>query len=96
MRIVIICFVSTVIGTAFALNMLFSIPVWIGVLLTGLSTLMLLALQQYGVFFFFNIFNHFNFTVLWLVNSYVVRYTGEKAGVLDCISGVHNCSMLCH
>ncbi|PNX82406.1 metal transporter Nramp6-like protein, partial [Trifolium pratense] len=38
-----------VIGTAFALNMLFNIPVWIGVLLTGLSTLMLLALQQYGV-----------------------------------------------
>ena len=29
--------------------MLFHIPVWIGVLLTGLSTLMLLALQQYGV-----------------------------------------------
>ncbi|KAG6787864.1 hypothetical protein POTOM_003909 [Populus tomentosa] len=37
------------IGTAFALNMLFKIPVWIGVLLTGLSTLVLLALQQYGV-----------------------------------------------
>jgi len=40
-----------VIGTAFALNMLFNIPVWIGVLLTGLSTLVLLALQQYGVVF---------------------------------------------
>lgn len=39
----------TVIGTAFALNMLFKIPIWIGVLLTGLSTLVLLALQQYGV-----------------------------------------------
>ncbi|CAN1226772.1 Metal transporter Nramp6 [Linum perenne] len=39
----------TVIGTAFALNMLFNLPVWIGVLLTGLSTLVLLALQQYGV-----------------------------------------------
>lgn len=39
----------TVIGTAFALNMLFKIPVWCGVLLTGLSTLLLLALQQYGV-----------------------------------------------
>ncbi|KAJ9692974.1 hypothetical protein PVL29_011892 [Vitis rotundifolia] len=38
-----------VIGTAFALNMLFNIPVWCGVLLTGLSTLVLLALQQYGV-----------------------------------------------
>lgn len=48
------CYISSfpfpVIGTAFALNMLFSIPIWIGVLLTGLSTLLLLALQQYGVF----------------------------------------------
>lgn len=41
-----------VIGTAFALNMLFKLPIWVGVLLTGLSTLMLLALQQYGVFIF--------------------------------------------
>ncbi|KAL0663408.1 hypothetical protein Bca4012_100245 [Brassica carinata] len=41
--------VAALIGTAFALNMLFHIPVWIGVLLTGLSTLMLLALQQYGL-----------------------------------------------
>ncbi|XWS20530.1 hypothetical protein CRYUN_Cryun31cG0109100 [Craigia yunnanensis] len=40
--------IPEVIGTAFALNMLFNIPVWIGVLLTGLSTLVLLALQQYG------------------------------------------------
>ncbi|KAH7567924.1 hypothetical protein JRO89_XS07G0189700 [Xanthoceras sorbifolium] len=41
--------VSTVIGTAFALNILFNIPVWAGVLLTGLSTLLLLGLQRYGV-----------------------------------------------
>ncbi|RID54759.1 hypothetical protein BRARA_G02055 [Brassica rapa] len=46
---VVACDIPEVIGTAFALNMLFHIPVWIGVLLTGLSTLMLLALQQYGV-----------------------------------------------
>jgi Mn2+/Fe2+ NRAMP family transporter len=38
-----------VLGTAFALNLLFGIPIWSGVLLTGLSTLILLALQQYGV-----------------------------------------------
>ncbi|XP_057535046.1 metal transporter Nramp6-like isoform X3 [Amaranthus tricolor] len=42
-------FLFPVIGTAFALNMLFKIHVWAGVLLTGLSTLVLLALQQYGV-----------------------------------------------
>ncbi|KAK9922970.1 hypothetical protein M0R45_031406 [Rubus argutus] len=46
---VVACDIPEVIGTAFALNMLFNIPIWIGVLLTGLSTLMLLALQQYGV-----------------------------------------------
>ncbi|CAN6718190.1 unnamed protein product [Malus baccata var. baccata] len=41
--------VITVIGTAFALNILFNIPVWTGVLLTGFSTLLLLGLQKYGV-----------------------------------------------
>ncbi|VVA91493.1 unnamed protein product [Arabis nemorensis] len=46
---VVACDIPEVIGTAFALNMLFNIPVWIGVLLTGLSTLILLALQQYGI-----------------------------------------------
>ncbi|CAK9168738.1 unnamed protein product [Ilex paraguariensis] len=37
------------IGTAFGLNILFHIPLWAGVLLTGLSTLLLLGLQRYGV-----------------------------------------------
>uniref|UniRef100_A0A0D9WT78 Metal transporter n=1 Tax=Leersia perrieri TaxID=77586 RepID=A0A0D9WT78_9ORYZ len=46
---VVACDIPEVIGTAFALNMLFKIPVWCGVLITGLSTLMLLFLQQYGV-----------------------------------------------
>ncbi|KAK7262001.1 hypothetical protein RIF29_28329 [Crotalaria pallida] len=46
---IVACDIPEVIGTAFALNMLFNIQVWIGVLLTGLSTLILLALQQYGV-----------------------------------------------
>uniref|UniRef100_A0A1D1Y0P3 Metal transporter Nramp5 n=1 Tax=Anthurium amnicola TaxID=1678845 RepID=A0A1D1Y0P3_9ARAE len=40
--------IPEVIGTAFALNILFHIPVWTGVLLTGLSTLLLLGLQRYG------------------------------------------------
>ncbi|KAM0905897.1 hypothetical protein ACQ4PT_017098 [Festuca glaucescens] len=46
---VVACDIPEVIGTAFALNMLFKIPIWCGVLITGLSTLMLLFLQQYGV-----------------------------------------------
>ncbi|XWS23706.1 hypothetical protein CRYUN_Cryun28dG0038100 [Craigia yunnanensis] len=41
--------IPEVIGTAFALNILFHIPVWAGVLCTGLSTLLLLGLQRYGV-----------------------------------------------
>ncbi|KAL9446610.1 hypothetical protein AB3S75_014308 [Citrus x aurantiifolia] len=41
--------IPEVIGTAFALNILFNIPVWVGVLLTGGSTLLLLGLQKYGV-----------------------------------------------
>ncbi|KAL5559658.1 hypothetical protein UlMin_035869 [Ulmus minor] len=41
--------IPEVIGTAFALNILFNIPVWVGVLLTGCSTLLLLGLQRYGV-----------------------------------------------
>ncbi|KAJ0969500.1 hypothetical protein J5N97_022377 [Dioscorea zingiberensis] len=41
--------IPEVIGTAFALNILFHIPVWAGVLITGLSTLLLLGLQRYGV-----------------------------------------------
>ncbi|MBA0672406.1 hypothetical protein Goklo_029325, partial [Gossypium klotzschianum] len=38
-----------VIGTAFGLNILFNIPVYVGVLLTSLSTLLLLGLQRYGI-----------------------------------------------
>ncbi|XP_075107628.1 metal transporter Nramp6 isoform X2 [Nicotiana tabacum] len=46
---IVACDIPEVIGTAFALNMLFKIPIWCGVLITGLSTLSLLLLQQYGV-----------------------------------------------
>lgn len=46
---IVACDIPEVIGTAFALNMLFKIPLWCGVLITGLSTLVLLLLQQYGV-----------------------------------------------
>ncbi|XP_002987015.2 metal transporter Nramp6 [Selaginella moellendorffii] len=41
--------IPEVIGTAYALNMLFGLQLWIGVVLTGLSTLLFLALQQYGI-----------------------------------------------
>ncbi|XP_058785510.1 metal transporter Nramp7.2-like [Vicia villosa] len=41
--------IPEVIGTAFALNILFHIPVWGGVLLTGCSTLLFFGLQRFGV-----------------------------------------------
>ncbi|GFY94092.1 natural resistance-associated macrophage protein 1 [Actinidia rufa] len=41
--------IPEVIGTAFALNILFNIPIWCGVLLAGLNTLLLLGLQRYGI-----------------------------------------------
>ncbi|CAL4900865.1 unnamed protein product [Urochloa decumbens] len=41
--------IPEVIGTAFAFNLLFHIPVWVGVLITGSSTLLLLGLQKYGM-----------------------------------------------
>ncbi|GJP54140.1 hypothetical protein CLOM_g13244 [Closterium sp. NIES-68] len=41
--------IPEVIGTAFALNMLFGIRLWAGVLITGLSTLLFLGLQRFGV-----------------------------------------------
>ncbi|XP_059439379.1 metal transporter Nramp7.2-like isoform X2 [Corylus avellana] len=41
--------IPEVIGTAFALNILLKIPMWSGVLLAGLNTLLLLGLQRYGI-----------------------------------------------
>ncbi|XP_015694877.1 metal transporter Nramp1 isoform X1 [Oryza brachyantha] len=41
--------IPEVIGTGFAFNLLFHIPVWSGVLIAGSSTLLLLGLQRYGV-----------------------------------------------
>ncbi|PHT83906.1 Metal transporter Nramp1 [Capsicum chinense] len=41
--------IQLLIGTAFALNILFHIPVWVGVLCTGVSTLLFIGLQRYGV-----------------------------------------------
>ncbi|XP_062189708.1 metal transporter Nramp1-like [Phragmites australis] len=41
--------IPEVIGTAFAFNLLFHIPVWVGVLIAGSSTLLLLGMQRYGV-----------------------------------------------
>ncbi|XP_026381036.1 metal transporter Nramp5-like [Papaver somniferum] len=41
--------IPEVIGTAFSLNILFGVKVWAGVLITGLSTILFLGLQKFGV-----------------------------------------------
>ncbi|KAM4117619.1 hypothetical protein ACB094_02G138500 [Castanea mollissima] len=41
--------IPEVVGTAFAFHILFKVPIWIGVLLAGLNTLLLLGLQRYGI-----------------------------------------------
>ncbi|GMH00725.1 hypothetical protein Nepgr_002564 [Nepenthes gracilis] len=41
--------VAYFIGTAAALNILFKIPMWTGVLIAGLNTLLLIGLQRYGM-----------------------------------------------
>ncbi|HEX3747491.1 MAG TPA: Nramp family divalent metal transporter [Bryobacteraceae bacterium] len=43
------CDLAEVLGAAIALNMLFHIPLLIGVLLTGADTLLLLAFQRFGI-----------------------------------------------
>uniref|UniRef100_A0A453N5E4 Uncharacterized protein n=1 Tax=Aegilops tauschii subsp. strangulata TaxID=200361 RepID=A0A453N5E4_AEGTS len=40
--------IPEVLGTAFAFNILFKIPVWAGVILTVFSTLLLLGVQRFG------------------------------------------------
>ncbi|XP_058184469.1 metal transporter Nramp7.2-like isoform X2 [Rhododendron vialii] len=66
--------VPEVIGTAFALNILFHIPVWAGVLLTGLSTLLLIGLQRYGV-------RKLEFLVAFMVFTMAACFFGEMSYV---------------
>jgi len=41
--------IPEVVGTALALNMLLHIPIWAGVLITGVSTLVLLGMERFGM-----------------------------------------------
>ncbi|XP_048227051.1 metal transporter Nramp5 isoform X2 [Ricinus communis] len=73
--------VSTVIGTAFALNILFDIPVWVGVLCTGVSTLLFLGLQRYGV-------RKLEMLIATLVFVMAACFFGEMSHVKPPASGV--------
>lgn len=78
---VIACDIPEVIGTAFALNMLFRIPVWCGVLITGLSTLVFLLLQQYGI-------RKLEFLIAFLVFTMAACFFGELGYAKPKASGV--------
>eukprot|EP00127_Corallochytrium_limacisporum_P007227 Clim_evm100s243 gene=Clim_evmTU100s243 len=47
--VVVCCDIPEVIGSAFALKLLLGFPLWLGVVLTSLSTMMLLGLQAFGI-----------------------------------------------
>ncbi|XP_043813822.1 metal transporter Nramp5 isoform X2 [Manihot esculenta] len=64
--------IPEVIGTAFALNILFHISLWIGVLLTGFSTLLLIGLQKYGVLVVQEKSGRFRGTGVWKIPTGVV------------------------
>ncbi|XP_058189705.1 metal transporter Nramp7.1-like isoform X2 [Rhododendron vialii] len=73
--------VTTVIGTASALHILFHIPLWVGVLLTGLSTLLLLGLQRYGV-------RKLEMLVTFMVFVMAACFFGEVSYVKPPVKGV--------
>src|SRR6201991_2443461 len=45
---IVACDVAEVLGSALALNLLFNLPLWLGVLLTGFDTLIVLSLKGRG------------------------------------------------
>ncbi|XP_025013316.2 metal transporter Nramp5 isoform X1 [Ricinus communis] len=73
--------IPEVIGTAFALNILFDIPVWVGVLCTGVSTLLFLGLQRYGV-------RKLEMLIATLVFVMAACFFGEMSHVKPPASGV--------
>ncbi|CAL0319419.1 unnamed protein product [Lupinus luteus] len=73
--------IPEVIGTAFALNILFKIPVWGGVLVTGCSTLLLLGLQRFGI-------RKLELLISMLVFVMAACFFGEMSYVKPSASGV--------
>lgn len=73
--------IPEVIGTAFALNILFNLHLAIGVVLTGFSTLLLLGLQRYGV-------RKLEILITILVFIMAACFFGEMAYVKPPASGV--------
>lgn len=69
---IVACDIAEVIGAAIALNLLFHIPLTIGVLLTGLDVLIVLALQGKG-------FRYVEALIMVLIGTMMVIFTLELA-----------------
>jgi manganese transport protein len=67
---IVACDIAEVLGSALALNLLFHLPLWIGVLVTGLDTLIVLGLKGHG-------FRQLEAIVLGLVGTIFVCFTIE-------------------
>jgi manganese transport protein len=67
---IIACDIAEVLGSALALNLLFHLPLWIGVLITGLDTLIVLGLKGHG-------FRQLEAIVLGLVGTIFICFAVE-------------------
>jgi len=67
---IIACDVAEVLGSALALNLLFNLPLWLGVVLTGFDTLIVLSLKGRG-------FRQLEAIVLGLVSTIFICFTVE-------------------
>lgn len=82
---VIVADIPEVLGTAFALNMLFHIPTWAGVLLTGFSTLTLIGVQRFGMR---NLEAIIAFLVLTMFGCFVGELTYAKPKANEVLKGL--------
>ncbi|KAH7415499.1 hypothetical protein KP509_14G048600 [Ceratopteris richardii] len=77
--------VPEVLGTALALDLLFNIPVWIGVILTGVITLSFLGLQKFGAR---NLELFIAFLVFAMAICFFVELGFAKPPVIEVLKGL--------
>ena len=69
---IVACDIAEVLGSALAINLLFDLPLWLGVLLTGLDTVIILGLRSRGL-------RHIEAIVLGLVATIALCLMAELA-----------------
>jgi manganese transport protein len=78
---IIACDIAEVLGSALALNLLFNLPLWLGVLLTGLDTILVLSLKGRG-------FRQLEAIVLGLVGTIFLCFAIEIAMLQPALASV--------